>query len=117
MIFVFLRFQYTDPLQLKVVHNSLLELTCKVSLYLALNFLVEKSINNGPASSTPLASNFGFSGQGALYGPSERHPRTLQFLQSARKRWGHRRGRGVGRAHVVPRPPPFLRPSAGPQQR
>ena len=33
------------------------------------------------------------------------------------KRWGHRRGRGVGRAHVVPRPPPFLRPSAGPQRR
>jgi hypothetical protein len=31
-----------------------------VSLYLALNLLVEKSINNGPASSTPLASNFGF---------------------------------------------------------
>jgi hypothetical protein len=31
-----------------------------VSLYLALNFLVEKSINNGPASSTPLASNLGF---------------------------------------------------------
>jgi hypothetical protein len=32
-----------------------------VSLYLALNFLVEKSINNSPASSsTPLASNLGF---------------------------------------------------------
>ncbi len=47
-----------NPLQLKVVHNSLLEYTCNVSLYLALNFLVEKSINNGPVSSTPLASNF-----------------------------------------------------------
>ena len=48
-----------NPLQLKVVHSSLLAFTCNVSLYLALNFLVEKSINNGPASSTPLASNFG----------------------------------------------------------
>jgi hypothetical protein len=28
--------------------------------YLALNFHVEKSINNGPASSTPKASIFGF---------------------------------------------------------
>ncbi len=46
-----------NPLQLNVVPNSLLALTCNVSLYLALNFLVEKSINNGPASSTPLASN------------------------------------------------------------
>ena len=43
-----------------MVHNSLLAFTCNVSLYLALNFLVEKSINSGPASSTPLASNFGF---------------------------------------------------------
>jgi hypothetical protein len=31
-----------------------------VSLYLALIFLVEKSINNGPSLSSPLASNFGF---------------------------------------------------------
>ena len=38
----------------KVVPNSLLALTCNVSLYLALNFLVEKSINEGSASSTPL---------------------------------------------------------------
>ena len=40
-----------NPTQLKVVPNSLLVFTCNVSLYLALNFLVEKSINNGPASS------------------------------------------------------------------
>ncbi len=43
-----------------MVHNSLLAFTCNVSLYLALCFLVEKSINNGPVSSTPFASNFGF---------------------------------------------------------
>jgi len=48
-----------NPLQSNVVHNSLLAFTCNVSLYLALNLLVEKSINNGPASSTPLASNLG----------------------------------------------------------
>jgi hypothetical protein len=48
-----------NPSQLKVVHNSLLAFTCNVSLYLALNFLVEKSIDNGPVSSTPSASNFG----------------------------------------------------------
>jgi hypothetical protein len=35
-------------------------LTYNVSLYLALNLLVEKSINNGPESSTPLAPKFGF---------------------------------------------------------
>ena len=33
------------------MHNSLLAFTCNVSLYLAFNLLVEKSINNGPASS------------------------------------------------------------------
>ncbi len=50
-----------NPTQLNVEHNSLLALTSNVSLYLALNFLVEKSINNGPASPTPsLASNLGF---------------------------------------------------------
>jgi hypothetical protein len=49
-----------NPLQSNVVHNSLLALTCNVSLYLALNFLVKKSINNCPASSTPLELNIGF---------------------------------------------------------
>ena len=48
-----------NPLQLNVVHNSLLAFTCNVSLYFVLNFLVEKSINNGPVSSTPFESNFG----------------------------------------------------------
>jgi hypothetical protein len=58
------------------------------------------------------------SGQGALYGPSGTHPRTLQLSSIRPKtRWGCRRGRGVGRAHAVPRPPPLLRPSAGPQRR
>jgi hypothetical protein len=37
-----------NPLQLNVVHNSLLGFTYNASLYLALNSLVEKSINNGP---------------------------------------------------------------------
>ncbi len=49
-----------NPLPSNVVNNSLLALTCNVSLYLALNCLVEKSINKGPASSAPLASNLGF---------------------------------------------------------
>ncbi len=49
-----------NPLQSNVVHKSLLASTCNVSLYLVLNSLVEKSINNGPTSSTPLASNLGF---------------------------------------------------------
>jgi hypothetical protein len=31
-----------------------------VSLYLVLGLFVEKSINNDPSSSTPLASNLGF---------------------------------------------------------
>jgi hypothetical protein len=49
-----------NPLRSNNVHNSLLALTCNVSVYLVLDFLVEKSINNGPTSSTPLASNLGF---------------------------------------------------------
>ena len=49
-----------NPLQSNVVHNSLLAFICNVSLYLALNFLVEKSINNGASLSTPLQSNLGF---------------------------------------------------------
>jgi hypothetical protein len=49
-----------NPLQLKVVHSPLLAFPCNVSLYLVLNFLVEKSINNGPVSSIPLESNLGF---------------------------------------------------------
>ena len=44
-----------NPLQLNVVPNSFAVFTCNVSLYLALSFLVEKSINRGPVSSTPLA--------------------------------------------------------------
>ena len=74
--------------------------------------------------------------QNQAYQPPSTTPARANFLDKARcmarlrdthahcnsfnppeKRWGHRRGRGVGRAHVVPRPPPFLRPSAGPQRR
>ncbi len=48
------------PLPFKVVHNSSPALTYNESFYLAPNFPVEKSMNNGPASLTLLKSNLGF---------------------------------------------------------